>query len=168
MLIKRSWATPLIAGAFLLSAVTGILIFFHLDRGLNKPAHEWLGWALVAGGLFHVIANFAAFKQHLRGRMGQGLIGVFALILLLSGFIGGEGEKPRFASAVQALAQAPLPLLAQVAQISPDEVERRLQAAGLNHQPEQQNLQAIVGTGLRQQIAALNAVLAPEQKDDDD
>lgn len=167
MLIQRSWATPLVAGAFLLSAVTGLLIFFHLDRGWNKPAHEWLGWALIAGALFHIVANFSAFKQHLRQRKGQSLIGLFMLILLLS-FAGGGDEKPRFASTVQALAQAPWQLLAQVAQLSPAEVDRRLEAAGLKRQPEQQNLQALVGSDLRQQVTALNAVLAPEQKSADD
>ena len=37
-------------GAFTLSAVTGVLMFFHLDSGLNKAAHEWLSWAMVGGG----------------------------------------------------------------------------------------------------------------------
>lgn len=45
MTISRNWATPLTIGSFLLMAVTGLLMFFHLDTGLNKAAHEWLGWA---------------------------------------------------------------------------------------------------------------------------
>lgn len=36
----REWATPLTIGSFLLIAVTGVLMFFHLDSGLNKLAHE--------------------------------------------------------------------------------------------------------------------------------
>lgn len=39
----RKWATPLTIGSFLLMGVTGILMFFHLDIGLNKLAHEWAG-----------------------------------------------------------------------------------------------------------------------------
>ena len=43
MKLSRDWATPLTAGAFIVLAVTGLLMFFHLDRGLNHLAHEWLG-----------------------------------------------------------------------------------------------------------------------------
>ena len=54
MSIKREWATPITIGAFLLSAVTGVLLFFHLDSGLNKLAHEWLSWVLLAAVAFDV------------------------------------------------------------------------------------------------------------------
>ncbi|TCJ16375.1 DUF4405 domain-containing protein, partial [Parasulfuritortus cantonensis] len=108
MTLSRDWVTPLAAGAFLLSAVTGVLIFFHIDTGLNKAAHEWLSWALLAGVALHVVANFNGFKRHLAGRRGQGLMGVFALVLLLSFFAPGESEEPAFAPPVRALAQAPI------------------------------------------------------------
>ena len=42
MKISREWATPLTIGAFGLMSVTGMLMFFHLDTGFNKLAHEWL------------------------------------------------------------------------------------------------------------------------------
>ncbi|UWX58120.1 hypothetical protein NY406_02270 [Chlorobaculum sp. MV4-Y] len=38
----KSCATPLIIATFVISAVTGILIFFHKEGGLIKPVHEWL------------------------------------------------------------------------------------------------------------------------------
>ena len=49
MAIKREWVTPIAAGGFLISAVTGVLMFFHLDTGLNKVAHEWLSWVFLGG-----------------------------------------------------------------------------------------------------------------------
>jgi hypothetical protein len=49
MAIQRERVTPIAAGAFLLSAITGVLIFFHVDSGLSKLAHEWLSWALLGG-----------------------------------------------------------------------------------------------------------------------
>ena len=61
----RPWATPLTIGSFALMATTGILMFFHLDSGLNKVAHEWLGWAMVAGVALHATVNWAALKRHL-------------------------------------------------------------------------------------------------------
>jgi hypothetical protein len=65
---QREWVTPIAAGAFLLSAVTGVLIFFHVDSGLNKVVHEWLGWVLLGGVALHVIANFSGFRRHLGAR----------------------------------------------------------------------------------------------------
>ena len=39
----RKWATPLTVASFLIMGVTGILMFFHLDSGLNGPLQEWAG-----------------------------------------------------------------------------------------------------------------------------
>ncbi|HEY1090516.1 MAG TPA: DUF4405 domain-containing protein, partial [Burkholderiaceae bacterium] len=63
---QRPWITPVVMGAFLLSAVTGVLMFFHLDSGLNKTAHEWLSWAMVIGVGLHVLLNMPAFKRYLK------------------------------------------------------------------------------------------------------
>ena len=54
---QRPWITPLVIGTFALMAVTGSLMFFHLDTGLNKTAHEWLGWAMVAAVLLHPLSR---------------------------------------------------------------------------------------------------------------
>jgi len=42
MKITRDWATPLTAGALILMAFTGMLMFLHLDRGISHLAHEWV------------------------------------------------------------------------------------------------------------------------------
>ncbi len=92
----RSWATPLTIGAFGLSAVTGVLMFFHLDSGLNKVVHEWLSWALVGGVALHVSANWRAFSTYLKKPRALSIIGAFALALFVSFFSlgGGEGSSP--------------------------------------------------------------------------
>ena len=61
----RKWATPITIGAFILSAATGIMLFFKLDLGLTKVVHEWLSWLLVAGTIFHVIANWRFMTSYL-------------------------------------------------------------------------------------------------------
>ena len=63
MKLLRSWATPLTAGAFIVLATTGLLMFFHLDRGLNHFAHEWIGWILLLGVACHITANFSGFSK---------------------------------------------------------------------------------------------------------
>jgi len=68
----RPWITPVVIGAFFLSAVTGVLMFFHLDSGLNKTAHEWLSWAMVIGVALHLLLNVAAFKRYFTQTTGRG------------------------------------------------------------------------------------------------
>jgi len=79
----RPWITPLVIGAFLISAVTGVLMFFHLDSGLNKTVHEWLSWAMVIGVGLHVLLNVTAFKRYFTQTTGRWVMGSMALILAL-------------------------------------------------------------------------------------
>ncbi len=159
----RPWITPVVIGAFGLSAVTGVLMFFHLDSGLNKTAHEWLSWAMVIGVSLHVLLNLPAFKRYFTQTTGRVVIGLFALVLALS-FIpaGGSGGEPGFAPPVRALAKAPITVLAQVAGTSTDEVRAKLQAQGLTVTSDQQSVADLVGSDLRQQIGAMSKVLAPD------
>jgi hypothetical protein len=159
MKFSRNWATPLTAGAFIVLAVTGLLMFFHLDRGLNHLAHEWLGWLLVFGVLCHVTANFLGFKKHITGNLGKAVIVAFLLILGLS-FIQPEERKkpPGWAQPVKALAFMPLNELAIVAKMSVKEVRERLTDDGLTPVSDEQSIKDLVGHNLRQQVKALNAI----------
>ena len=91
MSISRAWATRITIGAFLLMAVTGILMFFHWDIGLNKLAHEWLGWAMVVGVMAHVLANWPAFAKHFSKPLGKAIMAIFALLLVGSFFVQPQG-----------------------------------------------------------------------------
>ena len=166
MKITRDWATPLTAGAFLLVATTGVLMFFHADSGFNKDAHEWLSWALLAGVVLHVTSNVAAFKKHLAGRSGQAIVGAFAVVLGLSFISMEEEEAEPFTAPVQALADAPIISLAQVANTTPDEVVQRLQKAGLKATPTTQKVSELTGKDLGAQMRALNAALGKPFEED--
>jgi hypothetical protein len=134
MKISRAWATPLTIGVFALMSVTGILMFFHLNRGLNKVAHEWAGWAMVAGVVFHATANWPAFKQHIFGsRLGQVLIGLGVGALALS-FVSlpGRGNRPAPpVMAMNAVTRAPLASLAPLAGRPVDALLADLAKAGV-------------------------------------
>lgn len=158
---QRPWITPLVIGAFGLSAITGVLMFFHLDSGLNNTAHEWLSWAMIIGVGLHVLLHMPAFKRYFTQTAGRVVIGVFALVLALS-FIpaGGSGASdPGFAPPVRALAKAPITVLAQVAGTSTDDVKAKLQAQGLSVTSDQQSVADLVGPDLRQQIGTITSVL---------
>jgi hypothetical protein len=159
-MINRAWVTPFTAGAFLLSAVTGVLIFFHIDSGANKFVHEWLSWALLAGVALHTVTNWNAFKKHLSVPRSQLIIGIFVVVLGIS-FVsfGKGGGKPPFMRSIKALADAPLVTLAAVAQISPEELIARLTRAGFQPQSTHKSLSEIVGNDVGKQMRVLNGVL---------
>lgn len=131
MIPLRNWATPLIIGASILLAVTGVLMFFHLDSGLNKTAHEWLSWLFIAGMAGHVIANLPSLKRHLTAPLGRGIVVVFVLLLAGSfmSFGGGKG-KPPMRLIAQSVAAAPLASVAGVAGTSVEDLVRKLQRGG--------------------------------------
>lgn len=125
MNISREWATPLTMGAFGLMAVTGILMFFHLDTGLNKTAHEWLGWVMVAGVAAHAAVNWAGFKRHfLSAGLGRAILAISMLITVAS-FISpprvGSGGLPPPVMALKAVTKAPL---SNIAPLTGKTVER--------------------------------------------
>src|SRR3990167_4662407 len=88
---QRPWITPLVIGTFVLMAVTGSLMFFHLDTGLNKTAHEWLGWAMVAAVLLHLLLNMNAFKRYFTQTTGRWVMLASAAVLALSFVPLGDG-----------------------------------------------------------------------------
>ncbi|MCI5114585.1 MAG: DUF4405 domain-containing protein [Candidatus Electrothrix sp. AW5] len=164
MKMTRDWITPITTGAFLLTAVTGILLFFHADTGLNKDVHEWLSWVFLIGAILHLVLNFASFKKHLTQRKGQVLMGSFVLLLALS-FIPFEEEHhhaPPFVPPIRALADAPLSTLAQVARTSTDQLRDRLSREGIVVASYDQSLRELIGDDFRDQVHILEELLEKE------
>jgi hypothetical protein len=118
-----------------------------------------VSWIFLAAAAFHLAVNFGAFKKYLAQRKGQVLLGVFALVLLISfAPIGGSGEPP-FVAPLRALGKAPLTVVAQVAQSSPDQLIEQLKKEGLAVQSAQQSLSELVGDDLHKQMRFLKMLL---------
>ncbi len=165
MIFQREWATPVIIGAFILSAVTGIAVFFHIHIGLVRWSHEWLSWLLVAALVPHIITNFTNFKRYFVEAKGLIIMGIFAILLAVSFVpLGGGKSRPPFFASVRALAQAPLPVLAQVAKITPEELRARLAKTRLPAPTsDQQTLAELAGPSVRRQAHILSDLLSPEK-----
>ncbi|MEZ5714275.1 MAG: hypothetical protein R3D85_03315 [Paracoccaceae bacterium] len=156
----RSWATPITIGAFGLSAVTGVLMFFHLDTGLNKVAHEWLSWALVGGVALHVIANSRAFLGYLKRSRAVAVIGAFAVVLGLSFLpLAGEAGGSPVAAVMQGLAKAPVERVIALTGAELEDGLARLKAAGFEAEAGQ-SIGALSGGDRGQQAQILTAIFA--------
>ena len=164
MKMTRDWITPITTGAFLLTAVTGILLFFHAATGLNKAVHEWLSWVFLAGAVLHLTLNFAPFKKYLTQRRAQILMGGFVLLLALSFVPMGEEEHhaPPFVPPIKALARTPLTTLAQVAGTSPEQLRERLSNEGITVVSYQQSISELIGNDFRAQVHLLEELLEQE------
>ncbi|MCC7462847.1 MAG: DUF4405 domain-containing protein [Gammaproteobacteria bacterium] len=154
MKISTTWATPLTIGAFAVMAVTGLLMFFHADTGLNKTAHEWLGWVMVAGVALHAVANWRMFRKYFVVGTASRVILASSCAVLLGSFAsfgsGGRGSgPPPHVQALKAVTAAPL-----------------TQVAGLTGKPAGQLLAELrrAGIHLPDAAASLDSALAGDRE----
>lgn len=133
----KSWATPLAIGAFIISGVTGLLLFFDIEIGLVEPVHKWLSWLLLGGILLHTASNWKMFTGYFSKKAAIGIIGAAALVTTLSLLpMFGEGEEKHGKesagkAAVQALESSSLETVALVLKATPAELAARLEKEGI-------------------------------------
>jgi hypothetical protein len=115
---------------------------------------------LIGGVALHAAVNWPGLRRHLAGWRGRAALGLFA-VLLAASFVplGGSGEPP-FVPPLRALADVPLPVLAQVAKATPEQLRQRLRSAGLNPASDADTVHVLVGEDIRAQIRVLSQVVA--------
>jgi hypothetical protein len=162
--ISREWATPLTIGVFGLMAVTGLLMFFHLDSGVQKVVHEWAGWAVVAAVAAHAAANWLGFKRYFSGKgKALAILGSCAAALAIT-FLplqgqGGGASPP--AIAIQAIARAPIASVAPLFKQTPEQARQRLSVAGITLADDQASIASAIGNDREQLGRALAALSQP-------
>ncbi len=140
MLTLRECATPLTIGSFFISAITGIVIFFHFRIGLVRPAHEWLSWFLVLGGLLHIITNWKSFISYCSKKISASIFAIFLILCLLSFMpLGNKQERPLH-RASKALIASSLETVAQIIKEKPDNLMERLIKKGLKIESTEQTI----------------------------
>lgn len=136
MKLNRDLATPLTIGTFAIMSVTGILMFFHADVGLNKLVHEWVGWVMVLAVALHAVVNWTAFKRYFVSSTSGRAIIVLGLVALAGSFwpAGGNarGGQPPHIMAMKAVASAPIATVAPLTGRPVQDVMAALAKAGLN------------------------------------
>jgi hypothetical protein len=156
----REWATPFTIGAFVLSALTGVLLFFKMNLGLIKPVHEWLSWLLVIGTVFHLLANWRPTVRYFSRPVGRTIFLVFFLLVcgsLLPFGAGGKHQHPA-SSIAEALTHAPLSAVAQVANHSPEETLALLKTQGITLASGDPTIQEIADHNHRRALDVLAVI----------
>lgn len=162
----RIWATPLVIGAFLISAVTGILMFFHIDIGLVHPAHEWLGWAMVAGVALHLMVNWRGFTRYFTQGAGRAVIALFAALTIGAMLPIGGGDSPKASggAVIRALHASSVDTVARVAKRSPQEVLDAMRASGLKADSTDQTIEALARANDKEPMEVLALAMTPAKQ----
>lgn len=159
----RHWATPLVAGAFLIMAATGVGMFFHLETDLMKGLHEWAGLAMVAGGAAHLWLNWRAFTTYFKRPVAGAIMGLCAVLLGVSLLpIGGAaGPGSTIEAMIGTVEDAPVTVLADLTGLEVAAVISALETAGLAGVAPDSTVAGLSGGDRGVEFAALAAVFAP-------
>lgn len=163
----RSWATPLVIGAFLVMGATGSLMFFELDTATMKLIHEWAGLVLVAGGLAHLILNWRAFTTYFKRPLASGIMALGAVALgltfvpnLIPGVVEGAGLGPKVV--MDAMGNARVETLAELSGKTTEQLLADLGAAGIEGIDLAKTVKANAAGDGEKLRAILNVALVPK------
>jgi hypothetical protein len=97
----RSCLSPATALCFVIVALTGVLMFFHVRLPAIRFLHELLSLVLVVVGTWHLVLNFRCLLNYLATRAARMTLGVGLLLCTLLLALGvfhdeheGRGRGP--------------------------------------------------------------------------
>ena len=158
----RTWSTPLIMGCALVVAVSGVMMFYHLEEGLVKSMHEWLGLLFVVAIVLHVLNHWMPVSRYLQSKQA---VAIIVLVLAIAGgWIATSGdtrEHPakRLLGKVQ---RAPLSVVAGLQNEPIDALMSRLQQAGITVVSQQQSVADIAAKNSRNPMELMDILLADQ------
>lgn len=143
MRFSREWFTPLTIGSATLLSVTGVLMFFHLDTGMNKLGHQWLSWLFLLAVTAYAASNGYAFKRYFTVRRAQFVLAGMLLLTVMT-FLPGPDRKPNPQKmALKVLESADLSQVAALKGRTLEDMQTHLRRQGISVQDRDQSLQAI-------------------------
>jgi hypothetical protein len=155
------YGTPLTAGLFAVSAVSGVALFFHWAPRTFHAMHEWLSVVLLAPFALHLLKNWKPLLAYARRKT---LLIPLALSLLvavpfaLTAGKGGRAGNPAF-QAVALMTEASLADLAPVLHAKPEELLHHLQQQGYKAGSTSDSVTAIANASQARPSDVLYAML---------
>lgn len=106
-LFKREYATSLTAVTFLLIAVSGVMMYFHLLDNYVKEMHEIVGLIFVGAVVLHLVANWGAMKNYFPKGVFRAMAA--AMVVVAIGFVAtAESGKNAKGQIIEAVFKAPI------------------------------------------------------------
>lgn len=157
-------ATTFTASLFLISAVSGVALFFHTVPGLFHEMHVWLSMVLLLPVALHVWRNWHSVMNYVRRRtlfIPLAISLVVAAVMAAPGFSGGGPGGGPGGRAMALVAGQPLTTVASLAGITTDDLTRRFTDAGIEVTAPTQTLRDLSRSSGRDIFEILSVVPAP-------
>lgn len=128
------YATPSITSLFVISLISGAVVFFHVGPVWLRGVHEWLSMLLFVPFALHLWKNWRPFALYFKRSamplsLAAGMLAVAAFALAPSGEAEGRSGPPQFALASAMVASTPK-TVAPVLGVTPDALVAKLREAG--------------------------------------
>ena len=123
---KREIATSITTLTFLVIAVSGVMMFFHIFGMQVKALHNILGLVFVVAGVFHVIMNWKSMKNYFSKKVF--ISATIAITIASAGLIyasSNQGENPKMII-MQSMIKAPIKNSLQVLDIKYEDAIKKL------------------------------------------
>ncbi len=167
------YVTPLTTGLFLVSAISGIALFFRWAPGTFHAMHEWLSMLLLVPFVLHMWRNWGAFMTYVKRKTLWIPLILCIIISIPFAWPSSQGQSgggnPAF-RVVRLMTQAPLSSLAPMLKTSPDALLKKLQDMGYKASSANDTLDGIAAAANEQSLNVLLKLLPsrPAQGQGDD
>lgn len=125
MKLKRNIITPYLTFLFLIVAISGILMLFHLFDDYTKVVHELLGAVFVIFSIFHVIINWKSLKSHFKSKTFI-TSGIVVLFLSVGFIIAGKLNTNHEQIMIERVVDAPISHSFSILNLDYNNVEKKL------------------------------------------
>ena len=131
MKLNRKYITPLITLTFVITGISGIMMFFHIMDGYTEVLHEFMGLFLVILSILHIIVNWEMLKKHFKKKIFWVTILVSPIISAL--FVVQQQANPKVDTIImERIVKSPIPHLFNALQVDSLETAKRLEVYGVS------------------------------------
>ncbi len=160
----QTWAGAATIGSFLVVSVTGIIMFFHINIGWIKIAHEWMSWVFVTAAVCHAMVHWKSLLGYFRNRAALAVILPIVVVGLLSLLpVTGPAAKHPLAQIMSRLERASLESVVKIADRDMSEVIHRLKASGITIDTTSQTITEIAARNGKRPTEVLFLLLSEEK-----
>ena len=132
---QKNIATSLTSTVFLVIAITGVLMYFHILDQYTKELHEIIGLVFVVASLAHVFYNWNSMKSYFSKKVF--LVALGGMFIVSLGFIlnAKEGENPK-TKIINLVLNAPIEKSVSLLGSDINTMEAKLKNAGIKFNNE--------------------------------
>ena len=139
----NKYATTFTTTLFLVSAVSGVFLFFHTAQDIFKAMHEWLSMVLLVPVVFHIYKNWRPLTLYFKNMTFAIPIAVSLVAAIAFGWATAGGGGSPMGRIFQAFENSPIVEVAALFDKTPEAVIAHLQANGIDAAAETDTLKAL-------------------------